>query len=180
MKYVCLLRGINVGGNNIISMKKLKESFEKFGFTDVVTYINSGNIIFSTPIKDPRKLETGIEKLLQKDFKYNGKVVVRSFKEIEALIKSLPKNWKAEDASKKFNVIFLRHAIDSKIILDGLKPKEGIEEVIYKPGVLFWSANTSDLTKTAMVKLASQKIYQDVTVRNLNTTKKLHELMKGK
>ena len=48
----------------------------------------------------------------------------------------------------------------------------------YSPGVLFWSALTSDLTGSTMLKLPSQETYQDMTVRNLNTTKKLYELMK--
>lgn len=47
MIYVALLRGINVGGNNKINMKQLKETFEQAGMLDVVTYINSGNIIFA-------------------------------------------------------------------------------------------------------------------------------------
>jgi uncharacterized protein (DUF1697 family) len=52
MTYVALLRGINVGGNNKVEMKKLKTTFETLGFTSVVTYINSGNIIFNTSDKN--------------------------------------------------------------------------------------------------------------------------------
>ena len=57
------------------------------------------------------------------------------------------------------------------------KPKPDIEKVIYVPGTLLWSARSKDVTRTAMVKIASHKLFQDMTVRNLNTTKKLHELM---
>jgi uncharacterized protein (DUF1697 family) len=62
--FVALLRGVNVGGNNMISMSSLKQSFETMGFTDVSTYINSGNIIFKSKEADARKLETKIEKVL--------------------------------------------------------------------------------------------------------------------
>jgi len=55
--FVALLRGVNVGGNNMISMSALKKSFESLGFTDVLTYINSGNLIFRTKEADARKLD---------------------------------------------------------------------------------------------------------------------------
>jgi uncharacterized protein (DUF1697 family) len=177
--YICLLRGINVGGNSIISMKQLKASFENAGFKDVVTYINSGNIIFKTKKQDPRILENKIERILDKEYAFNNKVVVKNFDEIQKIIKNIPKTWKVGDISKKYNVIFLRHTIDAQEHFKELKPKPDIEEVIYKPGVLFWSALTSDLTHTTMIKLSSSKIYKEVTVRNLNTTKKIYELMKS-
>jgi uncharacterized protein (DUF1697 family) len=175
--YVALLRGVNVGGNSMISMRALKESFEKARFENVRTYINSGNIIFESKEADPRKLESKIEKMLVKGYKLESKVVIRSFDEMEKLVKSLPKNW---DGSKKrrFNVMFLRHSIDSKDILEGLKPKEGIEEVVYEPGALLWSALASELTRTDMIKIAKSALYKDMTIRNLNTTKKLYEMMK--
>jgi uncharacterized protein (DUF1697 family) len=66
--FVALLRGVNVGGKNMISMKSLKESFERLGFTQVSTYINSGNIIFTTKETDPRKLEKKIEQMLSKEY----------------------------------------------------------------------------------------------------------------
>jgi uncharacterized protein (DUF1697 family) len=111
--YVALLRGINVGGNNMIRMSSLKASFEQMGFTDVSTYINSGNIIFKTKEDDARRLESDIEKMLRKEYELDCKVVVRSFAEIATLIKSLPKIWNS-DTDWKYNVIFLRHSIDSK------------------------------------------------------------------
>lgn len=175
--FVALLRGINVGGNNMIRMSSLKTSFERMGFVDVSTYINSGNIIFKTKEGDHRKLERNIEGMLAKEYKLNCKVVIRSLSEMSTVIKNLPKNWN-EDNRWKYNVIFLRHSIDSANILDSLDPKSDIERVVYCPGALFWSARISDVTRTRMVKLPGQKIFQDMTVRNVNTTRKLYELMK--
>ncbi|HEU0252377.1 MAG TPA: DUF1697 domain-containing protein, partial [Pyrinomonadaceae bacterium] len=74
--FVALLRGVNVGGNNMISMKSLKESFEKLGFTQVATYINSGNIIFKSRETDARKLEKKIEQMLLKEYALDSKVVL--------------------------------------------------------------------------------------------------------
>jgi len=175
--FVALLRGVNVGGNNMISMSSLKKSFEAMAFPHVSTYINSGNIIFTTKENDARKLEKKIEQMLSKDYQLDSRVVLRSLPEMEKLVQSLPKTW-AGDPNWRYNVIFLRHTIDSEKILDELVVKPDIEEVLYRPGALLWSAQVSDLTRTQMVKLSSRKMYQDMTIRNLNTTRKLSELMK--
>ncbi len=176
--FVALLRGINVGGNNMISMGSLKTSFERTGFTDVKTYINSGNIIFRSRENDARKLERKIAAMLSKEYRLDCKVVVRSYSEMAALVKNLPGNW-GVDSDWRYNVIFLRHTIDSKEVLSELNPKEDIEELVYRPGTLLWSAKASDASRTMMQKLPSKKIFQDMTVRNLNTTKKIYELMKS-
>ena len=175
--FVALLRGVNVGGNNMISMSSLKESFETLGFTQVTTYINSGNLVFKTKEGDPRKLEKKIEQMLSKDYKLDSKVVVRSLPEMEKLVKSLPSGWSG-DSRWRYNVIFLRHSIDSEEIVADLPVKEDIDEITYRPGALLWSAQVKEFPKSYMAKLSSRKIFQDMTVRNLNTTKKLHELMK--
>jgi uncharacterized protein (DUF1697 family) len=174
--FVALLRGVNVGGNNMVSMRALKGSFEKLGFEDVTTYINSGNIIFRSKEKDPRKIEKRLEHMMSEEYGLPCRVVVRSSAEMESLVASLPKTWDGSN-DWRYNVIFLRHTIDSKDVLRELTPKPEIEEVVYRPGTLLWSAQVKHMTRTTMLKLSSQKIYQDMTVRNLNTTKKLHELM---
>jgi uncharacterized protein (DUF1697 family) len=175
--FVALLRGVNVGGNNMISMRSLKESFESLGFTNVSTYINSGNIIFKTKENDARKLEKKIEQMLSKEYELDSKVVLRSLSEMASLIKSLPRSWGA-DTNWRYNVVFLGHSIDSKAILADIQVKNDIEDVFYVPGTLLWSAQINELTRTNMLKLSSRKIYQDMTIRNLNTTRKLYELMK--
>lgn len=175
--FVALLRGVNVGGNNMISMSSLKESFEALGFTDVVTYINSGNIVFKTKEADARKLEKKIEQMLVKNYKLDSKVVIRSLSEMAHIVQSLPSQWTG-DSRWRYNVIFLRHSIDSEEILAEIEVKKGVEEVVYCPGALFWSAKIEALTRTNMLKLSSRKMYHDMTIRNVNTTRKLYELMK--
>jgi len=175
--FVALLRGVNVGGNNMISMKALKESFVRMGFAQVATYINSGNIIFKTKESDPRKLEKKIEQMLVKEYELDSRVVIRSLAEMEELVKSLPESWNS-NSNWRYNVIFLRHTVDSEEILTDVPIKEDIEEVFYRPGTLLWSAQVDELNRTNMLKLAKRKLYLEMTVRNTNTTKKLCELMK--
>src|SRR5215204_5429731 len=170
--FVALLRGVNVGGKNMISMGSLKESFVTIGFKQVTTYINSGNIIFKSKEGDARKLERKIEHMLSKDYQLESKVVVRSLSEMEKLMKCLPPGWN-DDSRWRYNVIFLRHSIDSEKILDELQTKSDVEQVEYRPGTLLWAAQASELNQTSLPKLSSRKIFQEMTVRNLNTTRKL-------
>jgi uncharacterized protein (DUF1697 family) len=174
--YVALLRGINVGGNNMISMKALKASFERLGFADVSTYINSGNILFKSRLADARKLEAKIEKMLAAEYDLGCKVVVRSGDDIARLVKQLAKHW-TDDKDWRYNVIFLRHTIDAKDAIKRFNPKPDIEHVAYVPGALLWSAHAADVARTSMTRLAGQKIFQEMTVRNANTTRKLHALL---
>jgi uncharacterized protein (DUF1697 family) len=175
--FVALLRGVNVGGKNNLSMSALKGNLSQTGFQDVATYINSGNVLFTSSETDARKLETKIERVLTTQHKLDCKVVVRSLSEMEKLVKSLPASWKG-DEEWAHNVMFLRHAIDSKEVLKELAPKAGIEKVLYRPGTVLWSARRSDIKQSSMNKLSSRKIFQDMTVRNPNTTRKLFDLMK--
>jgi uncharacterized protein (DUF1697 family) len=175
--FVALLRGVNVGGNNMISMRSLKESFETLGFVNVSTYINSGNIIFHSKEADPRKLERKIEQMLSSDYQLDSKVVLRSLSEMEKLMNDLPRSWN-EDSSWRYNVIFLRYSIDSEKILTELPANSDIEQVVYRPGALLWSTQATQMSQSQLGKLSSRKTFRDMTVRNLNTTRKLYELMK--
>ncbi len=178
MVWVAFLRGINVGGKNMVSMKSLKGQFEGLGFDDVRTYINSGNVLFRSPETDPRALERRIDGMLSREYGLRGKTVVRSRAEMARLLKRIGKTWDG-NPSWRYNVVFLRHSIDAKSVLDALEPKPDIEAVVYCPGTLLWSARISDITRTDMLKLASRAIYQDMTVRNVTTTTKIFELMQA-
>lgn len=174
--YAALLRGINVGGNTIVPMAALKKCFEALGFDDVRTYINSGNVIFRSASTQPRTLETRIERALTATFGHKIRVVIRSFDEMRKLVAAIPDRWQ-KAADERRNVIFLRHTIDNRDALKDLVAKPGIEELTYHPGVLFWSAKTSDLTRSNMLKVGRMPIYGEMTVRNVNTTRKILELM---
>jgi len=175
--YVALLRGVNVGGSNIVSMTSLKQSFEQLGLEDVRTYINSGNILFRSAGSNAGALERRIDRVLDREHSLTSKAIVRSKAEMARVVKTIAARWKL-DPRWKYNVMFLRRTIDSPSVLDGIALKSDIERVIYCPGTLLWSARLNGLSRTAMLKLAGQPIYQEMTVRGVNTTKKILELMR--
>ena len=127
--YVALLRGVNVGGNNMLSMKSLKDSFQRLGFQDVSTYINSGNVLFRDVETDPRKLERKIERMLAREYGLENKVVVRSYREMADVVNVISKTWKV-DPAWKYNVIFLRHTVDGERVVADANIKPDIEQVV--------------------------------------------------
>lgn len=173
--YVALLRGINVGGNNLIKMDDLRKCFEGLSFSNVRTYIASGNVIFSTKKNKHSVLLKTIEKALYKLLGYRTFVVLKTQTEMEAIVNDFPPIFK--NVTWKHNVIFLGEDIDSKSILKSLSIKDDIETITYKKGVIYWSAQMSTLTKSNMLKLSSKPEYQQMTVRNQNTAKKILNLM---
>ena len=91
-RYVCLLRGINVGGRNPVSMAALREAFEDAGYGEVGTYIQSGNVVFATDAP-AKSLEQKIEGMLESRFKIPLVVVVRSHRQLRAVVDKAPKGF---------------------------------------------------------------------------------------
>jgi uncharacterized protein (DUF1697 family) len=174
--FVALLRGLNVGGNNMVSMKALKASVERLGLENVATYINSGNVLFTTARSDARTLEREIDEMMRGEYGIATRTVVRSHGEMARLVKSIRATW-TPDASWRYNVMFLRHEIDSERVVDAFVAKPDIEQVVYCAGTLLWCARADALTRSAMVKVASHPLYKNMTVRNINTTTRLFALM---
>jgi uncharacterized protein (DUF1697 family) len=173
--YIAFLRGINVGGNNIIKMDALRQAFMDMGFTEVATYIQSGNVVFVSNKTNCIRIEKQIERVLSTRFGYLARVLVREKKEMEATVAHLPKIFSSK--TWKHNVIFLSNKIDSPTIVKKFQIKKDIEQVRYYKGVLFWSARLTGLTRSTMIKLARFSEYKEMTVRNVNTIKKIAEMM---
>lgn len=106
MKYVAFLRGINVGGKNKVKMETLREVCAMIGFENVKTYINSGNIIFETKKTDDKKLAEKLGEAIEKEFGLKIKVIVRTTKEIEEIVKNNPFEGQFEN-DKDLHVFFL-------------------------------------------------------------------------
>ena len=176
MIYVALLRGINVGGKNKMAMPRLKRTFEEVGLTDVTTYINSGNVIFKDSRRKPATIISALEKAIEQDFGLQIKVLIRDLAAIRKTIKALPDNW-TNDNSMKCDVMFLWDGFDRKDILDDLKIKPDIEDVVYVPGAIIWRVDRPNVTRTGMMKLLGTDLYKGMTIRNCNTVRKLAELM---
>ncbi|HLW62382.1 MAG TPA: DUF1697 domain-containing protein [Flavobacterium sp.] len=175
MIYVALLRGINVGGNNKIEMKKLKSTFESLGFNHVVTYINSGNIIFETIEEPIEHIEKRIEQAITKDFSLNIRVLLRSFENIKTICQELPDSW-VKNQIMRTDVLFLWEEFDNPESIDQLKISS-VDNVKYISGAVLWNVEEKDYSKSGMQKLVGTKIYKNMTVRNVNTVRKLYQMM---
>jgi len=107
LSYVALLRGINVGGNAIISMQDLKNAFGSLGFTNIRTILASGNVLFEACEEDRARLTRKIEQTLQKKFGVEIFVMIRTIGEIQALLESKPFKSTQITAQTKLHVSFL-------------------------------------------------------------------------
>lgn len=173
---MALLRGINVGGNRKVEMAKLKQTFEKLGFQDVASYINSGNLIFSDGKHSDRELTDQIEKAIEKVFGFRVEVVIRNSSEIAAVVKTLPKDW-VNNSDMKCDVLFLWDEVNNKNVLDELKIKPGVDDVKYLPGAIIWRVDRQNIGRSGLLKIVGTPFYKKVTIRNCNTVRKLNELL---
>lgn len=176
MKYVALLRGINVGGNNKVEMGRLKSTCESLGLKNVQTYINSGNVLFESS-KNENQLEKIIADAIKKEFHLAVPVVVRSNNTMSKLEKEIPKSW-TNDAEMKTDVLFLWDEVNDKSILEKIVIKPEIDSVMYIDGAVVWNVKRKDVTKSGLIKIVGTDIYKNVTIRNINTVRKLNELMR--
>jgi uncharacterized protein (DUF1697 family) len=175
--YVALLRGINIGGNNKVEMIRLKASFISLGFSNVFTYLNSGNVIFSDAGKNTKKISSDIEKEILKEFKLNIKVMVRDIKNIQETLHSIPTSW-MNDCRMLPHVAFLWAEIDSPDILNQIDATVKSAQVKYIPGAIVWNVELKNWSKDTIYKFTNGPISKQVTVRSVNTLRKLNELMK--
>ena len=176
-RYLALLRGINVGGNNIIAKDDLRRCFEGMGFSNVRTYIQSGNIVFRAEPGETEQLTAVVETGLSERFSYAARAVVLSYTDYRALIEAAPPAW-GEDPAYRHNALFTLARTTPAAVLASIPPvKEELESVAAGPGVVFWSAEKTRVTRSAFVKLPAHPIYQQVTIRNHNTVRRLATLL---
>jgi len=174
--YVALLRGINVGGNTMVSMKDLKSCFEDLGLRDVVTYINSGNIIF----KDSRKSVPALVKLIESGIKTRCKmeirVVIKTRSDIAAICKKIPTDW-VTDKLMRTDVMFLRDEVDKAETIAAVPANPAVDRLVHVKGALIWNVSRKDYGQSKVPKMVGSSFYKNMTARNVNTTRKLLALM---
>jgi uncharacterized protein (DUF1697 family) len=175
--YVALLRGINVGGKNMIRMPALKAAFEAEGFEDVVTYIQSGNVVFSSSERRAAALTDRIEAMLAGAFDYVPTVVVRSRTQMRAIVDKAPKGFGSQPATYRYDVIFLKEPLTAKAAIASVSTNPAVDAAHAGPGVLYFSRLTAKATASRMGRIVGSPIYPSVTIRNWNTTTKLLSLM---
>lgn len=175
-RYVALLRGINVGGHNKVSMRTLKTVFESLGLEHVSTYINSGNVIFATSKKE-EELVPMIQRAFHKEFSFDIQILLRSAKQINALVKKIPQTWK-NDPKQRTDVLFLWEEFDKKGTLALIAQNPEVDRLRYITGSIVWNFEKVDYKKSKMHKFIGTAVYKKMTARNVNTVRKLDELMK--
>lgn len=176
-RYVALLRGINVGGKNLIKMPALRTCFESNGFEDVATYIQSGNVLFASPEAGAAGLTQRIEAMLAETFGYEAIVVVRNRTQIRSVVRRAPKGFGAEPAKYRYDVIFLKEPLTAKVAMTSVPTAPGVDEAHGGTGVLYFSRLIERATQSRLNRIISSPIYSSVTIRNWNTTTKLASMM---
>lgn len=177
MIYVALLRGINVGGNNKVDMKALKAAFELAGMQRVKTYINSGNIIFVNDQLSRTDLATVLEAAIEAEFGLRIRVLVRSLEQMERVAAMLPEDW-SNDERLKSDVLFLWDEVDEDTVPAELPLKPGVGTLLFAPGAVLYSVDRADAGRSGMNKLIGSRLYAQMTVRNVNTTRQIVKLMR--
>ncbi len=176
--YVALLRGINVGGKNLLPMAKLKTCFEDLGCSNVSTYIASGNVVFESS-KPASGLSKAIQDCLPKKFKLDSqqiKVLLLSQKQLRNVIKKAPKGFGAEPSKYHSDIIFLMDLSPAEAF-KAFSPKEGVDK-IWKGSLTIYSQRLSALrTKSRLSKVMSSPLYKKMTIRTWNTALKLLQMM---
>jgi len=177
VKYIALLRGINVGGKNSISMKELKAAFEENGFANVATYINSGNVLFDCAQTDEVLLAARCEEVIEKKFGIPVRVAVFAAEKLREAIAHAP-SWWGDAPDEKHNAIFVIPPVSAaEIVAEVGDIKPEYEKLDVYESVIFWSASIKHFSRTRWSRIVGTNAYRHVTIRNANTARKLSELV---
>lgn len=176
MQYVALLRGINVGGNNIIKMSDLKAACEKMGLKNVRTFIQSGNVIFESDETSSTKVTELLEKNLSKVFDYKSRVIIRTEKQYKKIIVEVPSSW-AKRADIRCYVLFIAAPLTAVDVSKEIELRDDVDSMKEGTDVIYITTLLSGITKSKLNKIIAKKIYKEITIRNYNTTKKISELL---
>lgn len=175
--YLALLRGVNVGGNGLLSMPLLRQALNDKGFDNVRTYIQSGNILFTSSDTDREELVHAIHDCIASAFGLDVRIVLFSKDEWQAIIDQAPAWW-GQDPEWKHNLIALLPPITAAEAVEAIGMlKPDIEAVQAGSGIIYQSMSFKSFGRTTTGKLATNPIYKKMTIRNYNTVTKLLALL---
>ncbi|GAC1344940.1 MAG: DUF1697 domain-containing protein [Ktedonobacteraceae bacterium] len=175
--FVSLFRGINVGGHHKISMKELKAVHESLGLRDVLPYIQSGNVVFTSDDADVVRLQKEIENGFENTFGFHVEVIVRTSAELRAIIAKNPFQGQPGKESKWVVVLFLAAHPDITAQEDLLKSYVGPEE-LFITGKEMYIHYPDGIGRSKLSHSFIEKKLKTVgTARNWNTILKLQELI---
>lgn len=174
-RYIALLRGINISGKNKIPMSELKKGFAELDFSEVATYLNSGNVIFSSAVDDKNILSDKIKTMIKDRFDLDIPVYVVLQEELKELLNHAPDWWGDDNKEIYDNLIFIMPPLSYEEFYDEIgNPKEEYEKVHPYKNIVFWSFSRKDYQKTNWwSKTASSKVSDKITIRTANTVRKI-------
>ena len=177
MKYLALLRGINVGGNNKVAMSELRACFESTGFTNVSTYINSGNIFFDSDTTDVVELVKRCEAAIEDAFGFAVVVTVISRDEYIDALAHVPEWWADGTDKTRNDALFVIPPTTAQEVLVELSKKTSrVDKLAAYGQVVFWTLPMADYNKSVVPKMIGTPIYKRVTMRSSSTAKNLLRL----
>lgn len=174
-RYIALLRGINISGKNKIPMSELKKGFAELDFSEVATYLNSGNVTFLSAIDDKNVLSDKIKTMIKDRFDLDIPVYIVLHEELKELLNNAPDWWGDDNKEIYDNLIFIMPPLSYEEFYDEIgNPKEEYEKVHHYKNIVFWSFSRKDYQKTNWwSKTASSKVSDKITIRTANTVRKI-------
>lgn len=176
--YVLLLRGINVGGKNRVPMEDLRSMLTEIGFTEVRTYIASGNVIVESPL-DAAEVQTLVEQQLPRHFDFDSSLIrvhVLTASQFQKVVEQRPDGFGDEAETYHYDVIFLMK-ITAAEALKAFSPREDVDRVWAGNGVVYSSRLSAARTKSRLNRVMSSSLYASMTIRNWRTTTRLHQML---
>ena len=177
MRYVLLLRGVNVGGKNKVLMSELKELLIGEGFSDVDSYINSGNLFFTND-ESVEAIVLKVEQVLEKNYEFSIPFALLSKEDYLEEMAGLPKWWKDEFARK--DILFFSRGTDISEVLRFVEESTFYNEKVYigKCAVFWAKIDEAEYQKTTYhKKILKQPFYKTITIRNGKTFDKIAEML---
>ena len=177
MKYIVLLRGINISGKNKIAMSELKNSLESNNYSDVITYLNSGNVILNSD-NSKEYIVNDIKTLIKKKFNLEIPVYVIEYLELKDILEHNPNWWGTNNKEIYDNIIFVMPPISSKDVFDSIgEPSIDIDKVQEYNNIIFWSFDLNNYRNSNWWKrTATESVKDQITIRTANTMKIILEL----
>lgn len=172
--YIVLLRGINVGGKNKISMADLKQFLEKQDFENLKTFIQSGNVLLQSQLS-AKTIAKKIEENLVKSFKFDSeliKILVLTHEQLKKVIDNKPKGFGDQPTRFHSDVIFLID-ISATEAMKVFDPREGVDTIWQSDLAIYSQRLSAERTKSRLNKIVGTPVYKSMTIRNWNTTTKL-------
>ena len=180
IRFALLVRGINVGGKNKVVMAQFRQELTGLGLENVETYINSGNIFFTTSIPKTQLVEN-LQAFFNKHYPFIQSFSLLSYQDYEEELRNLPDWWNHEMARK--DVLFYTEGLDVDQVIEKVNSLELVDEELHfgKLGVFWGKLSEASYSKTAYHKhLLKMPFYRNITIRNANTFDKIGQFLKHK